>query len=336
MGVRVLIILVVFGATANGADPALTRYEFEEPHMGTIFRITFFAPDKETAEKAVKAGFARVAELNQIMSDYLATSELMELCKKNATTAGEPIKVSKDLFTILAKGREISELSEGTFDYTVGPVVKLWRRARKSEQMPNAKELEEAMKKVGWKQVQLNAEKQTVKFLTAGMQLDLGGIAKGYAADEVLTVLRTKFNLNRAMVAASGDIAVGDPPPDAAGWKLEIGKLTKNTARRVLLLKNAAVSTSGDATQFVEINGIRYSHMLDPRTGIGLTGCRSVTVVAPKGVLSDSLTKPTSMLPPDKAFALLEKMQAHGLIVQFKDKGEEVTSSKGFDALLVK
>jgi thiamine biosynthesis lipoprotein len=331
----VLIMVALPVRTANAEESALTRYEFSEPHMGTTFGLAFYAPDKETAEKASKAVFERVEELNRIMSDYSPTSELMQLCKKNAVTAGEPVKISKELFAVLAKSRKISELSDGAFDVTVGPVVKLWRVARKTEKMPDPKVLAEALKKVGYKNIELDAEKQTVKLLIPGMQIDLGGIAKGYAADEGLAVL-AKFGIKRAMVAASGDIAVGDPPPEKEAWRIEIGKLTKKSQRRIVLLKNAAVSTSGDAEQFVEIDGVRYSHLVDPKTGIGLTGRRSVTVIAPKGILADSLTKPASIMPPDKAIEMLGKLHAETLIVQLKDKGEETVRSKGFDAYLAK
>ena len=149
-------------------------------------------------------------------------------------------------------------------------------------------------------------------------------------------VVLAKFGITKAMVAASGDIAVGDAPPDKETWRIEVGKLTRKSERRILLLKNAAVSTSGDAEQFVEIGGVRYSHLLDPKTGLGLTGRRSVTVIAKKGILSDALTKPASVLPPDKALELLGKLGAETLIVQLKEKGEEVIQSKGFAALRAK
>ncbi len=330
-----LFMLAGLAGTANADEPALTRFEFSEPHLGTTFGLVFYAPDKSTAEKASKAVFERVEELNRIMSDYNPASEVMQLCKKNALTAGEPAKVSKELFTVLAKGREISELSDGAFDVTVGPVVKLWRIARKTEKLPDPKLLAEALKKVGYRNLELDVQNQTVKLLIPGMQIDLGGIAKGYAADEGLDVL-AKFGITRAMVAASGDIAVGDPPPGKQAWRIEIGKLTRKSERRILQLKNAAVSTSGDAEQFVEIAGVRYSHLVDPKTGIGLTGRRSVTVIARRGILADCLTKPASILPPEKAIALLGKLQAETLIVQLKEKGEEIIRSKGFDAYLGK
>ena len=320
------------------AEPALARYQFESKHMGTTFRIVLYAADAETADKAAKAVFARVAELDQIMSDYKPNSELMQLCKSFAGKVGEPVTVSEDLFFVLAKGQELSKASEGAFDYTVGPVVQLWRLARRTQQMPDPKELAEAMSRVGYQKVLLDPQKRTVKLLTTGMQLDLGGIAKGYAADEGLKLLRQKFGITRALVAASGDIACGDAPPDRAKWVVDIAPIAKNQKPRVLHLENAAVSTSGDLEQYVEIGGVRYSHIVDPKTGLGLTGRRSVTVIAKQGLIADSMTKAVSILPPEKGLALVEATAgaAAYIVVVGRDEKLAVTASKRFEAYLAK
>src|SRR5262245_8222824 len=194
MTVRVWCLAVlacVAVPSARGEAPALERYSYEEPHMGTRFGLLFYAPDEETANKASKADFARVAELNSIMSDYLATSEWMRLCAK---AVGGAVEVSDDLFFVLKRAGEVSKQSDGAFDVTVGPVVRLWRLARKTRRLPDAEKLKAARALVGWKMVELDEKQQTVKLKKAGMQLDLGGIAKGYAADEVLKVLK-KFGI---------------------------------------------------------------------------------------------------------------------------------------------
>jgi FAD:protein FMN transferase len=300
--------------------------------MGTTFRIVLYAPDKATAKRAADAAFARVAELDGIMSDYKKDSELMLLCKRFATEAGEPVKVSDDLFFVLEKGEELSKRSDGAFDVTVGPVVQLWRLARRTQELPDMKELAAARAKVGYKNVKLDAKNKTVQLLTTGMQLDLGGIAKGYAADEALKLLREKFGIKQALVAAAGDIACGDPPPGADGWNVEIAPIAKSQKPRALKLANAAVSTSGDLEQFVEIAGVRYSHVLDPRTGLGLTGRRSVTVIAPNGTTADSMTKAVSVLPPEQALKLVEETTGAAAYIVVLDKNEKpvTTVSKRF------
>jgi FAD:protein FMN transferase len=330
----VLLSLLAVALPVAAADPA--RFEYEEPHMGTKFRVVLYAADKATADSAAKATFARVAELNRIMSDYLADSELSVLCQKSATRAAGPVKVSDDLFFVLAKGREVSVLSDGAFDVTIGPVVRLWRQARKDRRLPDPDVLKAAMNRVGYKHMKLDPKERTVDLQVDGMQLDLGGIAKGYAADEGLKVL-AKHGITSALVAASGDIAVSSPPPGKAGWRVDIAPLPGSREPRQLLLKDAAVSTSGDSEQFVEIAGTRFSHIVDPRTGLGQTGRRSVTVVARRGIEADSLTKAAALMPPDKAIAAIEKIDgAATLIVVKSATGEVATQSKRFAGLLAK
>jgi thiamine biosynthesis lipoprotein len=331
---RPVLLLLLLAAPAWADEPS--RFTFEEPHMGTKFRIVLYAPDRGAAEKAAKEAFARAASLNRIMSDYDPASELMQLCKKNASQAGEPVRVSEDLFVVLSKAQKVSEASDGTFDVTVGPLVKLWRLARRTQSLPDPAELAEAKARVGFRKLELNDKERTVRLLSPGMLLDLGGIAKGYAADEMLAVLR-KNGITRALVAAGGDIAVGDPPPNSPGWVVDVAPLTKAKPEYSLRLANSAVSTSGDAEQFVVIGGVRYSHIVDPRTGLGVTGRRSVTVIAKHGIDSDPLTKAVMLLPPERALKLIDGIDgAAALIVKKTETGEEVTESSRLRGFLLK
>lgn len=321
-------VLAVF--LSGGAEPALTRYTFTEPHMGTRFQIILFAPDKDTAHKAATDAFARIASLNAIMSDYDKSSELMRLC---ARAGGPPLPVSGELFFVLSKAQEVSRQSAGAFDVTIGPVVKLWRIARKKRKLPDAEKLAAARALVGWRNIRLDKDKRTVQLLKAGMQLDLGGIAKGYAADEALAVLK-KHGIDRALVAAGGDIAVSGPPPDASGWKIAIARLPGEADPGRLILHHAAVSTSGDAEQYVEINGKRYSHIVDPRTGIGLLGRMSATVAARRGIDADSLTKVIAVLGPEKGMEIIEsREEASARMVRKEGDAFETIASKNFPKL---
>jgi thiamine biosynthesis lipoprotein len=315
-------------------DPALTRFEYAETHMGTKFQMIVYAADEKTARAATAAAFARVAVLDGIMSDYKPTSELMRLCDK---AGGEPVKVSEELSFVLTKAQEVSELSDGAFDVTVGPVVRLWRLARKTGRLPDPDDLKKALELVGYKNIKLAPKERTVQLPKPGMRLDLGGIAKGYAADEALAVLK-KHGIHRALVAAGGDIAVSGPPPDKEGWTIGIQPLAPEEVKnpRHLILKNGGVSTSGDAEQFVEIDGKRYSHIVDPRTGLGLPGHRSVTVVAPNGITSDSLTKVASVLG-EEGLKLIEKQPGvSARIVLLTDKGADIAATKNFPRLYTK
>ncbi len=327
------------GPAVRGQSGELGRHEFESKHMGTTFRIVLYAPNKATAEAASKAAFARVAELDDIMSDYNPKSELMRLCAANDAAPGKPVPVSRDLFAVLAKGQAVSKASDGAFDVTVGPLVKLWRLSRRTQRLPDAKDLADAKALVGYEKVTLDAKARTVALKLPGMRLDLGGIAKGYAADEALLLLKEKFGISRGLVAAYGDITCGDAPPDADGWVVDIAPISKGHKPRTLKLVNRSVSTSGDLEQFVEIGGVRYSHVLDPKTGLGLTGRRSATVIARKGVEADSLTKVASVLPPDKALALIDATDGAATYIVVKDSDdapERVTASKRFAEFLAK
>ncbi|MCS6852317.1 MAG: FAD:protein FMN transferase [Gemmataceae bacterium] len=321
-------------AAGQAAEPALERHTFAEPHMGTRFKIILYAPDQATAQQAARAAFARVAELDRIMSDYDAASELMQLCRK---AGGPPVRVSEDLFRVLLRAQEMSRRSDGAFDVTIGPVVKLWRRSRKTLRLPEPTALRQALELVGHQRLRLDESTRSVQLLQPGMQLDLGGIAKGYAADAAQQVLR-KHGIHRALVAAGGDIVVSGPPPEAPrGWTIGITPLDDDPTtppKRYLTLQNAAVSTSGDAEQYVEIECRRYSHIVDPRTGIGLVGRVSATVVARDGTTADSLATALVVLGPDKGMPVIDATEgAAALFIRKTEAGEEARMSQRFSQL---
>jgi thiamine biosynthesis lipoprotein len=311
------------------AVPKLAEFRFSQPHMGTLFRIALFAPDEVTAKKGADAAFARIAHLDGIMSDYKPASELMQLCKK---AGGGPIDVSKDLFDVLAQAEQIAKETDGLFDVSIAPVVKLWHKARRTRMLPDADELKKAIAKVDFRKIKLDSSKRTVQLLLMGMLLDLGGIAKGYAADAALQVL-AGHGLPRALVAAGGDIAVGEPPPGQQGWKVGIAPLKDpdGPPTHWLLLKNAAVSTSGDAEQNAVIDGKRYSHVMDPKTGMGLVGRRSVSIIAPKAVLTDAYSTAVSIMKQEDGLKFLEARPDLAGILVYEIDGKEVTrTTKNF------
>ncbi len=320
------VVLAGLPALLCGDDAKLKRFTFSEPHMGTTFRIVLYAPDETAAAKGARAAFARAAELDGIMSDYRPTSELMRLCKK---AGGDPVPVSADLFEVLQRAAETARLSGGAFDVTIGPVVRLWRRARRTRELPDPEELKRALALVGMDRVKLDPRARTVRLLLMGMLLDLGGIAKGYAAEEMLAVLR-HLGIAHALVAAGGDIVVGAAPPGAKGWKVGVAPLDNPTAKpsRYLLLDHAGVSTSGDTEQYALIDGKRYSHIVDPKTGLGLTRRLSVTVVKPSGS-PDGLASSVCILGPERGLGMIEGIKgAAALIVTRTNKGEEALPSK--------
>jgi len=209
---------------------------------------------------------------------------------------GKAVPVSDDLWRILVDAQHFSKRSDGAFDITVGPCVSLWRKARREKRLPDSARLAEALQAVGYQKLEL--KNKTARLLVPDMKLDLGGIAKGYAVDEALKIVK-QHGVRQALVGAAGDIVVSEAPPGKPGWQIEIGSPSKTVS-----LANAAVSTSGDVFQHLEVNGVRYSHIVDPRTGLGLTNQTLVTVIARDSTTADALATAISVLGPEKGTAL--------------------------------
>jgi len=320
-------LMTACSSTRSGAG--LQRFEFKQPHMGTLFTITLYAPDETEAREASDAAFARIAALERVMTDYDPESELMQICQK---AVGQPVRVSDELFEVLQKGQRLAEQTDGAFDMTIGPVVRLWRRARRTEALPSPEMLAKARAAVGYRKLKLDPAEKTATLTAPNMQLDLGGIAKGYSADKALEVLRSHGS-PRALVAASGDIAIGDPPPGKRGWRVGVGAFDSNRLdlARNLLLRNAAVSTSGDTEQFVEIGGKRYSHIVDPRTGLGLTERLQVTIIAKRATETDSFATAVSIIGVERGLAMVESQRGMAALILHKEGDKaEVFESRRF------
>ncbi len=275
--------LVVFWAALVSTATAQERFDFESIQMATRFRISMHAESREKAEIAAEAAFSRVSALTAIFSDYEPESELSKL---NRTPRGQPFEASKELYDIIALANNISLVTNGAFDITCGNLTRLWRRTRDQKKLPPPERLATAIAATDWQSMKLSPSVKTITFIRAGMLIDLGGIAKGYAADEALRILNEQHHITRAIVIAGGDIAIGDAPPGKPGWEIKLK--TSATAETTRILRNTAVSTSGDLHQFTEIGGIRYSHIIDPKTGLGLSTPASCTVIAPECAISDA------------------------------------------------
>jgi FAD:protein FMN transferase len=299
-----LCALAVGIAAAPAAEPQLARFEFTRPKMAVPVKIVLYAPDQATANRAAEAAYARFQTLDGVLSDYGSDSELVHLFP--AAGGGRAICVSDDLWKVLWRAQAVAEQSDGAFDITVGPVVRLWRRARRLHEMPSQDKLREAQSLVGYRKLKLDPVGHTVELTKAGMRLDLGGIAKGYAVDEALAALG-KQGITRAMIEAGGDIGLGDPPPDRPGWRIGVAALAVNAPPvSFLTLARCSVAISGDTWQYVEIAGHRYSHVIDPRTGVPLMDHCTVTLVGPNGLTTDPLGKVIAVLGPEKGLRLID------------------------------
>lgn len=315
-----LVAALIAGPPAlRGAAPAEQRFEFSEPHMGTLVRLVVYAPDAPAAQLAAARAFGRVRTLDETLSDYRDASELNQVSRR---AGSGPVPVGGDLFRVLAGAQRVARASHGAFDATVGPLSLLWREARRRQTLPDPSRIAAARALVGTDKLALDERQQTVRLRHRGMQLDVGGIAKGFAADEAAAALRA-CGIRSALVAAGGDIVVTAAPPGSEGWRVAVASIDgpSHPPAGFLTLRDAAVSTSGDAEQFMVAGGVRYSHIFDPRTGHALNGRSSVTVVARNGMTSDALATAASVLGGARGTRLADDTPgAAALIVEAKDQ----------------
>lgn len=296
--------------------------------MGAPWTITVHADSRSRGEAAIAAAFAEVARLEGILSDYDPESELSRLSASSPTS----VRVSDDLWDVLERAAFFRDMSSGGFDPTVGPLTSLWRQSRRSGRLPTAEKLEAARSAVGPSTMRLERAKRVVDLRVPGMRLDLGGIGMGYAVDAAMAVLQGR-GITSAMIDASGDIAVTGAPPGRDSWRIRVAGLRGQTTKRAaakfeaddgewLDLVDAAVTTSGDALQAVEIDGVRYSHIVDPRTGIGVVGPAAVTVIAADCTTADAAATAASVLGPSPGIAFVEAIPGAEARFQWLENGK--------------
>lgn len=299
------------------ASTVLKRFEFSHGQMGTIFNIVCYGNNEEYVRERVNEAFSIIDSLNQIFSDYIPDSELNTLCEKSGT--GKFIPVSMPLFKVIYQSLYWSKLSQGAFDITVGPYTQLWRRAKRQEKLPDKDNLLKASNSIGYQYIKLNISKRAIFLKKKNMQLDLGGIAKGYTVDSIYSFLKVN-KLPFCLVDGGGDIYAGCIPPDAKGWKIAFEDLEK--IKKSLFISQKAIATSGDLYRFFEYKGVKYSHIINPRTGFGITIPRTVTVIAPNATEADALATILSVCGPKSGFKLIRKLkQVNALIIQ--EEGDE-------------
>ena len=312
-------------------------HTFQQGHMGTLMTIRIWAEAKEAAEVevAAEAAFARIAHLESLFTDYESDSEVVRLALENAP--GTPVSISKELFEILSLGEALARQTGGAFDVTIGPMVRLWRLSRKNHRLPTDDRISDARHRTGWEKISLDPEKRTATLAVERMQIDLGGIAKGYAADAALGLLK-EMGFPHSLVAASGDIVVGAPPANRDAWRIGIRSLDvadsddRNDLSGTVDLVNAAISTSGDTEQAINIDGVRYSHIVDPDTGLGKTKRIAVTVIGPNATTTDSHATAVSVLGREKGLAFIESLEGIECLIVEKDETGTIAefTSSGF------
>ncbi|MCF0070582.1 FAD:protein FMN transferase [Dyadobacter sp. CY261] len=298
------VFLISFTISVSPVLAQEMRYTFEKGLMGSPFKLVVYAQNDSIAKVAADHAFGRVEELNEIMSDYRDGSEINRL---SATSGSDTwVKVSKDLFDILAISQDISAKTGGVFDATLGPVVQLWRRATRKNIFPSEEEIREALSRTGYKKLKMDTKTQSIMLTQKGMRLDIGGLGKGYAAEEAIKEVK-KLGITSAMMDAGGKIVLTNPPPGTMGWNINVSN--GSDSLRAMQLSNVALATSGPTYRYMEYKGVRYSHIVDPKTGVGLLFHVRTTVISPDGTVADALATAFSVAGIKKSRKYLRRFK---------------------------
>ncbi len=328
------LLLVFSPAFCSGQASRVRRYEFSIERMGTRARILLYSQSESQAQRAATAAFDRIEELEEALSDFREESELNRLCREGV---GRPRGVTPELFYVLEQSQKISRFSAGAFDITIGPVVRLWREARRTGRLPSQAEIAMARALVDYRKIELDSATRTVMLRRHGMQLDLGGIGKGYAADQAIEILQS-HGIDRALVALGGDIRVSGAPPGARGWTIDIENPDPEGRKPLcsVLLKGGAISTSGDTQQYLQAGGERYSHIIEPASGVGLKSAAGTTVMARDAITADALATALSVMPAEEGFRMIESVEgASAFLIRRTQSGFEYFHSRDFPQVCV-
>ncbi len=320
----IITILLIFSVYDCLIADDLFRYSFQEKHMGTYVKIVMYHSDRKEAIAAATSAYDTITIMNQVMSDYLENSEINQL---NNAPANQSVPVSPLLYQCLEKANAMSVLTRGAFDVTVGPFVKLWRSAREQQKLPDKQALKDAQKAVGYKKVILH-ESCVIKKKN-DMSLDFGGIGKGIAMQAAMQAIKDA-GIHRVLIDAGGDILVGQAPPDAKGWTITVGLFEYPQYKKEVFLENTAIASSGDLYQFLEVDGIRYSHIVDPTTGMGITGQRRSTVIGPDAAVADALASALCVVPAKLVKKLIASLNEYQALVFETDDQNNIHLLEGF------
>ena len=309
------IALLVFSIPLLQAQTR--KFSYSEIKMGSAFNLIIVSTNSNKANHLAQKSYELVDSLSHIFSNYDSSSELSKI---NASAGLLPYKMSTAMLDLVQKAEQAFIQSKGAYDISIGPLSTLWRNARKAKLFPDSSTVVATKKLVGLNQVKINKRLGTIFLPNADMQLDFGGIAKGYIAQWVINYLKAN-GIQQALADAGGDIVMSGAPLNQKGWLIGVNlpESTDELMTKKLLLSNCSVATSGDVYQFIEYKGVKYSHIINPLTGYGVTNLRNVTIIAKTGATADWLATACSILPIKEAKQLAISNQAALLITTLKN-----------------
>ena len=280
-------------------------------HMGTLVSMTTVAPTEEAAMSASTAGFSEIHRLEELLSTWIPTSELSRV---NAAAGLEAVQVSGETLELVRRSIEIADLTDGGFNIAIGPAVEAWGVLDR-QQIPSREQLERLMELLDVRDIRLNEKEGTLALAKRGMKIDVGGIGKGYAADRAIEAMQAA-GATAGVVALSGDIKTFGRLPDGAKFPVGIQHPRREGAViAVIELQNEAISTAGDYERFFERDGVRYHHILDPRTLLPARECQSVTIIAKDGIWADGLDTGIFVMGPGRGMELVEHLEGVEAII---------------------
>ncbi len=321
--------LVVLAATCLTATSVFSRqdvdadvsaaevvgYEASFPALGTVVHLKAFHSDRMLVEQAFEAAEAEVKRLEAILSDYDSESETRLLTTK---AVGQAVAVSDDLWRVLEASDRWHRQSEGAFDASLGALTRLWRQSRRGGKVPDAEQIQQALEHTGWQHVHLSPDGRTIQLDREGIYLDFGAIGKGYIVDRVFDLLVSQ-GVECGLVNISGNMRCGTPPPGREGWRIAIAPLEKDgQPLREIVVGRCSIATSGDLWQFLMMDGVRRSHILDPKTGMGVPGPLSATIIAPLAADADAAATAACILGAERGLAWVDSLEAMQLLLARK------------------
>lgn len=330
----VLVLFLVIGALwVNRKNRLMVENSGYRVIMGTFAQVTIGIRDEAEARDLFRMAFAEMERIQKMMNDRDPDSEISRLSE---IAVDKPVEVSPELFDVLWASVETSRLTEGAFDITVGPEVRLWRRMQQEGRPPTPEELAAARSRVGWEKLILDPEKRTVQLAVEGMHLDVGAIAKGYTVDLVAKAL-VDAQVPTGMVDIGGNIrCFGTIPDYPEGWVIGLQDPRNEEERMAKLsLRDMSVATSGDYRRFAQVEGQKQSHILDPRSGQSVRDLISVTILAPTAMRADALSTAVSVMGFEKGMALIESLEDVEAIVVTSEEPGQFISTVGADQYII-
>jgi len=321
-GIIILTLLMTIGAGCIDNNKEIQEYSRENCIMNTLISIRLFAPDAELGQRALNEAFAEFSRIEMLTDKYLEKKQIdpqnSDVYQINKNAGIKPVQVSEDTFIMLEKSAHYSGLSGGAFDITIGPLMDLWGFGSNDYRIPADAEIDSALDLVGYKEIIINREQNTVFLPRKGMKIDLGGIAKGYATDRAVQKLRD-LGISFAIINAGGNIYALGSQPDGRPWRIGIqDPRDENTIIALLKVEDTAVVTSGDYERYFLKDGVRYHHILDPATGFPAEEIISSTILTPYAADADVLSTALFVLGAEKGAELIKKTpDINGILINY-------------------